>query len=123
MADPVEMLQAMVAAADRAMAEERIGAAARQRVVNRLVYGSPEGPGSRLTDAEAEAAYMRSAEAQAPGDHVPAPAPGQPLFDRDGREIPGDAFPWPSEWAPVTTQCRCGQQIARTENLSRWEHF
>jgi hypothetical protein len=83
-------------------------------------------PAVQAGDAEAEAAYMRAVEAQGdhvPADHVPAPAAGQPLFDRHGREIPGDAFPWPSDWTPVTTQCRCGQQVARTGNTSRWEHF
>lgn len=149
MADAIEMLQAFLLAAHGAMVEEGIGTATRQRVMNRLQYGNPGGPGWQVPDDEDEdeaphydpggavirvgadpAGEARESWAQAglDGGHAwpPSPGKGQPWFGADGREVQpwadGAAGPYPADWYPVTSQCRCSRQVTLMSPQGSWEH-
>lgn len=136
MADAIEMLQAFLLAAHGAMVEEGIGTATRQRVMNRLQYGNPGGPGWQVPDEEEEEAPAAQpsvsarawADAGLAGDHPGAPVPGkgQPWFGADGREVQpwadGAAGPYPADWYPVTSQCRCSRQVTLMSPQGSWEH-
>lgn len=99
----------------------------------------PEGPspvaGYQLTGEELVAALDASEQrTQAHQRHVSAathgdgewptePAPSQPVFDKDGREVPGgDGESIPAISYPLIGFCRCKRQIIRMGPGNPWQH-
>ncbi len=117
------MIQEFVKAASNAMRAEDTDPARHDRVVNRLLWGDPDGPAG--VQAEAEAARLStdpdtSVWHLVTGNPV-APHLTHPVFGRDFREIDPGEIDGPAHH-PLIATCGCGEEIMRDTPSQEWHH-
>lgn len=124
-------LQLYLTATREAMNAENITGFYQQRVMNRLLYGHPEGfrsqpdPDETMSFAMPPPQWVNSDEQAAYNAFHPYPVepqPGAPVFGGDFREVTPEQME-DKDRHPLLSSCRCGNQIIRhVPEDSSWEH-
>lgn len=130
-------LQMYLTATREAMRAENITGSCQERVMNRLLYGNPEGFRHEPDREETEVMFSGSVTASwwdggggsqvAPHYDNPLhpfpvePQPDAPVFGGDFREI-SRMQKDDKERHPLLSSCRCGNQVIRQTEDSPWEH-